>query len=135
MYNKRRAAVRDTEITPKEFSKAISFMQSLSTWAARQTYLRAFIALLALAMSAHAQAGFATSEITNPIQRLVTIANATIAGLAILAVIFYAIRWIGGDEGAAKRIIGVIIVAVVALGAANFLGFITGRAEFDTFTP
>jgi type IV secretory pathway VirB2 component (pilin) len=135
MFNKRRAAVRDTENIPKEFTQAISFIHSLSTWTARQAYLKAFIALLALTMSAHAQAGFATSEITTPIQRLVTIANAAIAGLAILAVIFYAIRWIGGDEGAAKRIIGIIIVAVIALGAANFLGFITGRAEFDTFTP
>lgn len=124
----------DTETYPKEFTKAIAFFHNLNTWAARQTYLKVFIALLALSMSAHAQTGFATSEITTPIQRLVTIANAAIAGLAILAVIFYAIRWIGGDEGAAKRIIGIIIVAVIALGAANFLGFITGRAEFDTFT-
>ena len=124
----------DTENYPKEFTRAVSFLHSLTTWAARQTYLKVFIALLALSMSAHAQAGFATTEITTPIQRLVTIANAAIAGLAILAVIFYAIRWIGGDEGAAKRIIGIIIVAVIALGAANFLGFITGRAEFDTFT-
>ncbi len=123
-----------TENYPKEFTRAISFIHSLNTWAGRQTYLKVFLALLALSMSAHAQTGFATSEITNPIQRLVTIANATIAGLAILAVIFYAVRWIGGDEGAAKRIIGIIIVAVIALGAANFLGFITGRAEFDTFT-
>ena len=84
--------------------------------------------------AANAQTGFATSEITNPIRNLVTIANATIAGLAILAVIYYAIRWIGGDEGAAKKIIGVILVAVIALGAANFLGFLTGKAEFDTFT-
>ena len=82
----------------------------------------------------HAQVGFATSEITNPIRNLVTIANAAIAGLAILAVIYYAIRWIGGDEGAAKKIIGVIVVAVIALGAANFLGWVTGKAEFDTFT-
>jgi hypothetical protein len=96
--------------------------------------MKALIALLALAMSAGAQVGFATTEITNPIRNLVTIANAAIAGLAILAVIYYAIRWIGGDEGAAKKIIGVIVVAVIALGAANFLGFITGKAEFDTFS-
>jgi type IV secretory pathway VirB2 component (pilin) len=96
--------------------------------------VNAFMALLAMAMAASAQVGFATSEITNPIRNLVTIANATIAGLAILAVIYYAIRWIGGDEGAAKKIIGIIVVAVIALGAANFLGFITGKAEFDSFT-
>jgi type IV secretory pathway VirB2 component (pilin) len=112
----------------------VPFIATLQTWSLRQAYVKAFIALLWLAMGASAQVGFATSEITNPIRNLVTIANATIAGLAILAVIYYAIRWIGGDEGAAKKIIGVIIVAVIALGAANFLGFITGKAEFDTFT-
>jgi type IV secretory pathway VirB2 component (pilin) len=99
-----------------------------------QAFARSLFLVLALAAAAAAQAGFATTEITNPIRNLVTIANAAIAGLAILAVIFYAIRWIGGDEGAAKRIIGVIVVAVIALGAANFLGFITGKAEFDTFS-
>ena len=123
----------DQEKYPKEVTNAVSFIHALSTWLARRTYLMMLIALFAGAMTAHAQ-GFATSEITNPISRLVTIANAAIAGLAILAVIFYAIRWIGGDEGAAKRIIGIIIVAVIALGAANFLGFITGRDEFETFT-
>jgi type IV secretory pathway VirB2 component (pilin) len=112
----------------------VPFIATLQTWPLRQAYVKALIALLWLAMGASAQVGFATSEITNPIRNLVTIANATIAGLAILAVIYYAIRWIGGDEGAAKKIIGVIIVAVIALGAANFLGFITGKAEFDTFT-
>ena len=114
--------------------RAIQFTQTLNSWTMRRTYLRVLIALLAMAGAASAQAGFATSEITNPIRNLVTIANAAIAGLAILAVIFYAIRWIGGDEGAAKKIIGVIVVAVIALGAANFLGWVTGRAEFDTFT-
>jgi type IV secretory pathway VirB2 component (pilin) len=99
-----------------------------------KAFVRTLFLVLALAAAAAAQAGFATTEITNPIRNLVTIANAAIAGLAILAVIFYAIRWIGGDEGAAKRIIGVIVVAVIALGAANFLGFITGKAEFDTFS-
>lgn len=95
---------------------------------------KAFLALLLMALNAGAQATFATSEVTSPIRRLVTIANAVIAGLAILAVIYYAIKWIGGDEGAAKRIIGVIMVAVIALAAANFLGWATGRTEFDTYT-
>lgn len=122
--------------TPQSFleKEVIPFLNSLRTWPLRQTYLRALIAFCCLVVGADAQVGFATSEITNPIRNLVTIANAAIAGLAILAVIFYAIRWIGGDEGAAKKIIGVIVVAVIALGAANFLGFITGKAEFDSFT-
>ena len=111
-----------------------SLLTNLYSWAHRQKYLAAFLLYNFLVVTAHAQAGFATSEITNPIRNLVTIANAAIAGLAILAVIYYAIRWIGGDEGAAKKIIGVIVVAVIALGAANFLGFVTGKAEFDTFT-
>jgi type IV secretory pathway VirB2 component (pilin) len=111
-----------------------SFLLTLHTWQARQTYIKLVMFLLAGAIAAHAQAGFATSEITTPIRNLVNIANATIAGLSILAVIFYAIKWIGGDEGAAKRIIGVIVVAIIALGAANFLAWVTGKAEFDTFT-
>ncbi len=119
--------------TPSDEKKA-PFISTLYSWVLRQKYLLAPIAYYSLVATAHAQAGFATSEITNPIRNLVTIANAAIAGLAILAVIYYAIRWIGGDEGAAKKIIGVIVVAVIALGAANFLGFVTGKAEFDTFT-
>lgn len=115
---------------PIPTQEVVPFLLRLHSWPLRQ----AFLALLFLALGASAQVGFATTEITNPIRNLVTIANATIAGLAILAVIYYAIRWIGGDEGAAKKIIGVIVVAVIALGAANFLGFITGKAEFDTFT-
>lgn len=121
------------EISEKK-NEGIPFILTLNTWLARRTYLKMVLFLLAGAVAAHAQAGFATSEITNPIKNMVTIANAAIAGLAILAVIFYAIRWIGGDEGAAKKIIGVIVVAVIALGAANFLGWVTGKAEFDTFT-
>ena len=89
------------------------------------------LGFLALATVASAQTGFATSEITTPIKNLVTIANATIAGLAVLTVIMYSIRWMGGDEGAAKKIILVIIAAVVALGAANFLGWVTGKGDFD----
>lgn len=111
------------------------FLLTLHTWQARQMYVKIFLMLLGGAIAAaHAQAGFATSEITTPIRNLVNIANATIAGLSILAVIFYAIRWIGGDEGAAKKIIGVIVVAIIALGAANFLAWVTGKTEFDTFT-
>ena len=110
------------------------FLLSLHTWQARQIYVKFALFLLAGAIAAHAQAGFATSEITTPIRNLVNIANAAIAGLSILAVIFYAIRWIGGDEGAAKKIIGVIVVAIIALSAANFLGWVTGKTEFDTFT-
>lgn len=120
-------------VTSNEENK-VPFITTLNSWALRQKYLLILIAYFSLVAKAHAQAGFATSEITNPIRNLVTIANAAIAGLAILAVIYYAIRWIGGDEGAAKKIIGVIVVAVIALGAANFLGFVTGKAEFDTFT-
>lgn len=103
-------------------------------WNRWRGYFNVALPVLLGAVAASAQAGFATSEITSPIRNLVTIANATIAGLAILAVIFYAIKWIGGDEGAAKKIIGIIVVAVIALGAANFLGWVTGKAEFDTFT-
>ncbi len=109
-------------------------IRSFYSWVYNQRYPVAFLLFNFLVVTAQAQTGFATSEITNPIRNLVTIANAAIAGLAILAVIYYAIRWIGGDEGAAKKIIGVIVVAVIALGAANFLGFVTGKAEFDTFT-
>ena len=126
--------MRATIQNPEQNKEKIPFLLTLKTFAMRETYLKIFLALLATVGEVNAQAGFATSEITNPITRLVTIANATIAGLAILAVIFYAIKWIGGDEAAAKRIIGVIVVAVIALGAANFLGFITGKAEFDTFS-
>ncbi len=111
-----------------------SLMRNYYSWVQNQRYPVAFLLFNFLVATAHAQTGFATSEITNPIRNLVTIANAAIAGLAILAVIYYAIRWIGGDEGAAKKIIGVIVVAVIALGAANFLGFVTGKAEFDTFS-
>ena len=125
------AANQETELNETKSS----FLATLHTWQARQTYVKLVLFLLAGAIAAaHAQAGFATSEITTPIRNLVNIANATIAGLSILAVIFYAIKWIGGDEGAAKKIIGVIVVAVIALGAANFLAFITGKTEFDTFT-
>jgi type IV secretory pathway VirB2 component (pilin) len=120
--------------SPTPITEKIPIQLRLRSWPLRQAHAKAFLALLAMAMAASAQVGFATSEITNPIRNLVTIANATIAGLAILAVIYYAIRWIGGDEGAAKKIIGIIVVAVIALGAANFLGFITGKAEFDSFT-
>lgn len=86
---------------------------------------------LLLVSAAAAQNGFATTEITDPIKKLVSIANAAIAGLAVLTVIFFCFRWFGGDEGAPKKIIVVILAAVVALGAANFLGFVTGRAEFE----
>ncbi len=120
------------EAEPKNIKS--SFLLTLHTWQARQTYVKLALFLLAGAIAAHAQAGFATSDITTPIKNLVNIANAAIAGLSILAVIFYAIRWIGGDEGAAKKIIGVIVVAIIALGAANFLAFVTGKTEFDTFT-
>jgi len=119
---------------PEKMNQPESFLLTLHSWQARHVYLKMVLCLFAGALAAHAQTGFATTEITNPIKNLVTIANATIAGLAILAVIFYAIKWIGGDEGAAKRIIGVIVVAIIALGAANFLGWVTGRSEFDTFT-
>ena len=119
---------------PENKNQSESFLLTLHSWQARQVYLKMVLLLLAGALAAHGQTGFATTEITNPIKNLVTIANATIAGLAILAVIFYAVKWIGGDEGAAKRIIGVIVVAIIALGAANFLGWVTGRSEFDTFT-
>jgi hypothetical protein len=91
-------------------------------------------AILALASAASAQTGFATTEITTPIKNLVTIANATIAGLAVLSVIYFAVRAIGGDDGAVKKIITVIILAVIALGAANFLGWVTGKADFDAVT-
>ena len=121
-----------TQENPKETTTP--FLLTLHTWQARQMYVKILLMLLSGAIAAHAQAGFATSEITTPIRNLVNIANATIAGLSILAVIFYAIRWIGGDEGAAKRIIGVIVVAIIALGAANFLAWVTGKTEFDTFT-
>lgn len=89
------------------------------------------VAILMLASGAFAQGGFATTEITNPIRTIVTIANATIAGLAVLVVIMLSIRWMGGDEGAAKKIILTIVAAVIALSAANFLGFVTGRDEFE----
>ncbi len=112
----------------------ISLLDNFASLIHRRSLLIMAIAYFLLLGVSNAQAGFATSEITNPIRNLVTIANAAIAGLAILAVIYYAIRWIGGDEGAAKKIIGVIVVAVIALGAANFLGWVTGKAEFDTFT-
>jgi type IV secretory pathway VirB2 component (pilin) len=122
------------DATKQEEDSRTPFLLTLHTWQARQTYVKLVLFLLAGAVAAaHAQAGFATSEITTPIRNLVNIANATIAGLSILAVIFYAIRWIGGDEGAAKRIIGVIVVAIIALGAANFLAWVTGKTEFDTF--
>ena len=79
-----------------------SLIRSFYSWAHGQKYLAAFLLYNVLMVTAQAQTGFATSEITNPIRNLVTIANAAIAGLAILAVIYYAIRWIGGDEGAAE---------------------------------
>ncbi len=92
------------------------------------------LTIFMLAAMASAQTGFATTEITTPIKNLVKILNATIAGLSVLSVIYLAIKWIGGDENAAKRIIMVILAAVIALGAANFLGFITGKADFDSVT-
>ncbi len=89
------------------------------------------LGVLALATAASAQTGFATSEITTPIRNLVTIANACIAGISVLVIIMYMIRWMGGDEGAAKKAILVVIAAVIALGAANFLGWVTGKGDFD----
>jgi len=115
---------------PSTLNLASPRYSALRRWAPALTF-----AVLALASVASAQtAGFATTEITTPIKNLVVIANATIAGLAVLAVIYFAVRAIGGDDGAVKKIITVIILAVVALGAANFLGWVTGKADFDAVT-